>query len=88
VSDWQMKIEKLMQRLTADIPADIGARTADQHARWLLANVLDWHRRENKAVWWEYFRLSALSPEELIDERSALSKLGFVQSVGGTLRAA
>jgi AAA domain len=52
-----------------------------------LANVLDWHRRENKAVWWEYFRLSALSSEEVIDERSALSNLGFVQSVGGTAKA-
>jgi hypothetical protein len=63
------------------------AHTEEQQARWLLANVLDWHRRENKAVWWEYFRLSALSSEELIDERSALSNLGFVQSVGGTAKA-
>jgi predicted RecB family nuclease len=87
VSDWQKKIEELTQRLIADVPADREARTQEQHARWLLANVLDWHRRENKAVWWEYFRLSALSSEELIDERSALSRLGFVQSVGGTAKA-
>jgi predicted RecB family nuclease len=87
VSDWQKKIEELTQRLTADVPADIETRTEEQQARWLLANVLDWHRRENKAVWWEYFRLSALSSEELIDERSALSNLGFVQPVGGTAKA-
>jgi hypothetical protein len=49
--------------------------------------VLDWHRRENKAVWWEYFRLSALSSKELIDEHSALSNLGFVEPVGGTDKA-
>jgi hypothetical protein len=77
VSDWQKKIEELSKRLVADVPADREARTEDQHARWLLANVLDWHRRENKAVWWEYFRLSALSSEELMDERSALSQLAF-----------
>jgi len=87
VSDWQKKIEELSQRLMADVPADRETRTNEQHARWLLANVLDWHRRENKAVWWEYFRLSALSSEELMDERSALSKLEFVQAVGGTIKA-
>jgi uncharacterized protein len=87
VSDRQKKIDELSRRLMADVPADREARTEEQHARWLLANVLDWHRRENKAVWWEYFRLSALSSEELMDERSALSKLEFVQPVGGTIKA-
>jgi uncharacterized protein len=87
VSEWQQKIEQLSQRLTADVPADFHDRTDEHHARWLLANVLDWHRRENKAVWWEYYRLSALSSEELLDERSALSGLRFVQSVGGTAKA-
>src|SRR5207302_2017959 len=87
VSEWQKRIEQLSRRLTADVPADTADRTEEQHARWILANVLDWHRRENKAVWWEYYRLSALSSEELLDERSALSGLGFVQSVGGTTKA-
>jgi predicted RecB family nuclease len=87
VTEWQKKIDELTHRLTADVPADAGARSQEQQGRWLLANVLDWHRREKKAVWWEYFRLSALSAEELIDERSAVSGLGFVQSVGGTTKA-
>src|SRR5262249_23819230 len=87
VSEWQQKIDQLSHRLTADVPADIDDRTEEQHARWILANVLDWHRRENKGVWWEYYRLSVLSSEELLDERSALSGLTFVQSVGGTAKA-
>jgi len=49
--------------------------------------VLDWHRREAKAVWWEYFRLSALSCDELIDEPDAISGLSFVETVGGTAKA-
>ena len=44
---------------------------------WLLANLLDWHRRESKADWWEYFRLKDLTDEELLDERSAMSGLEF-----------
>jgi uncharacterized protein len=87
ISDWQKKIEALSARLTADTPADIEARTNEQQARWVLANVLDWHRRENKALWWEYFRLSALSSDELVDEPSAISGLTFLESVGGTVKA-
>ena len=47
----------------------------------MLANILDWHRREEKAVWWEYYRLRDSSLEELIDERAALANLEFVQQV-------
>ena len=50
-------------------------------------HILDFHRREDKAVWWEYFRLSALSSEELLDERAGLSDLTFIETVGGTANA-
>ena len=46
-------------------------RTPEQHARWLLAQLLGWHRREDKATWWEFFRLMELTPEELVDEDDA-----------------
>ena len=49
--------------------------------------MLDWHRREEKAVWWEYFRLAALSAEELLDERAGLSGLSFAGDAGGTAKA-
>ena len=59
----------------------------EQHARWLLAHTLDWHRREQKALWWEYFRLSDLTAEDLLDERAGLAGLTFVRANGGTARA-
>ncbi len=86
----RQQVEALRARLTADVPADPDERTDEQHARWLLANVLDWHRREEKAVWWEYYRLSESSLEELIDERQAVSQLqfvGHVESPGGQAKA-
>ena len=46
---------------------------------WLLAHMLDWHRREEKAPWWEYFRLRELSDEELLDETPALAGLEHVE---------
>jgi uncharacterized protein len=87
VAAWLIRINPVIEKLSADIPADPEERTAEQQARWILANVLDWHRREDKAVWWELFRLSDLSVEDLLDERCGLSGLSFLAEVGGTTRA-
>ena len=87
ITDWLIKINALIEQLTADIPADPEERNEEQHARWILANVLDWHRREEKAVWWEYFRLADLSAEDLLDERAGLSGLTYIGDAGGTARA-
>jgi uncharacterized protein len=87
ITDWLLLINKLVAQLTADLPAEPAERTPEQSARWLLANILDWHRREKKAVWWEYFRLSGLSADDLLDERAGLSGLMFVKAAGGTAKA-
>jgi len=81
LDEWLIKIHALMETLTADVPIDPEERTQEQQARWILANILDWHRRENKAVWWEYFRLADLSAEDLLEERAALSRLSLVSTV-------
>jgi predicted RecB family nuclease len=87
IGERQQRVAALVEGLTRDVPADAFGRTPEQHARWILANTLDWHRRELKSVWWEYFRLSDLTVDELLDERAALSRLEFVQDVGGTKKA-
>jgi predicted RecB family nuclease len=86
-SQWQIRIDALIERLTADVPAEVRERSPEQQARWILAYVLDWHRREEKAVWWEYFRLSGLTNEDLLEERAGLADLTFVGTVGGTAKA-
>lgn len=84
VAQWLAAIAPLVEALTADVPVDPQERTAEQQGRWLLAHLLEWHRREDKAVWWEYFRLRDLSADELLDEKSALSGLVYMETVGGT----
>lgn len=86
VAAWLERITPLVEGLTADVPADPADCTDDQHARWILAHLLDWHRREAKAGWWEYFRLADLSADDLVDERAGLSGLEFVDTVGGTAK--
>lgn len=84
LSEKQKRVNDLTEKLLHNIPADPEERTETQQAQWILGNILDWHRREEKAIWWEYFRLSDLSAEELMDERAALSQLTFIEAVPTT----
>ena len=87
VGERQQRVAALIEQLTNDVPAEGSVRSPEQQARWILANTLDWHRRELKTVWWELFRLSDLSAEDLLDERTALSGLEYVEDAGGTTKA-
>ncbi len=74
----QQGVAHLAEQLTGGINPDHEQRTAEENARWVLSNLLDWHRREKKAEWWEYYRLRDLREEELLEERSALAGLEFL----------
>ncbi|MDP9338350.1 MAG: AAA domain-containing protein, partial [Acidobacteriota bacterium] len=50
-----------------------------QQGQWLLAQFLDWHRRENKAAYWEGYRLQELDEEDLLEERAGLAGLKFLK---------
>jgi predicted RecB family nuclease len=76
--------QRVMNELVANVPVDAELRTKEQQARWLMAHLLEWHRREDKAAWWEFFRLRDLPLEDYEAERSALAGLTFVATVGGT----
>jgi len=73
------RVRELAQQLTQGVPADPKERSMEQQARWILAQLLEWHRREEKAVWWEFFRLVDLTDEELLDERAAIAGLEHVE---------
>ena len=77
----QKKVAALVAQLTADIPFNPADRSGEQSARWMLAQLLDWHRRENKASWWEGYRLADLDDEDLMDERAGLAGLHFVTRI-------
>ncbi|MGH7648273.1 MAG: TM0106 family RecB-like putative nuclease [Gemmatimonadaceae bacterium] len=78
-------VEGLRSRLLAGIPVAKADRTSEQQGRWLLAYMLDYHRREQKSTWWEYFRLCALDETELLEERGAVAGLELVERTA-TLR--
>jgi uncharacterized protein len=86
VAEVTEETRRVMDALLAAVPIDAEERTEEQQARWLMAQLLEWHRREEKAAWWEYFRLLELPLEDYEDERSALAGLEFTATVGGTPR--
>jgi uncharacterized protein len=59
----------------------------DEPERRVLAFLLDFHRREDKSGWWEYFRLRDLPEEELLDEPAAVAGLHFVMKVRNVARS-
>lgn len=86
ISEHEARINALIEVLTHDVPIDPEDRTGEQHARWILAHTLDWHRREEKAVWWEYFRLRDLKPDELMDEKAGLGNIAHLGTIDKTVR--
>lgn len=83
-SEREERLAALTALLLVDVPTDAAERNSEQHARWLLAHLLEFHKREEKAPWWEYFRLVELDPVELVDENAGLGQLAFRERVGGT----
>ena len=68
------------------VPEDRDEWTAEHRALWLLAHLLEWHWREEKVSYWEYFRLAELDAAELLDEKYGVSGLRFEAAVGGKPR--
>ena len=84
LTEAQARTEALVQRLAGPdvVPTDPAERTEAQQATWLLAQLLGWHRREDKSMWWEFHRLMDLTPEQLIDEDDPIGGLEPVGPIG------
>lgn len=78
------RIRSLAGRLLEGVAADPEMRDEEQQGRWLSAHLLEWHRRENKVVFWEKLRLSELDDEARLEEPAAVAGLCLVKRDGGT----
>ena len=76
-----------LARIRSALLAGVSAETPEGQARTLLADLLDWHRREDKPGWWRYFYLRTLSPAELTGEPDALGGLAGGDVVGQVKRS-
>jgi uncharacterized protein len=70
-------LRALRAALIQGLPDDTD-RTPEQRAKALVADLLEFHRRDDKPKWWRYFHLSRdLSDEELFEEPDAVAGLTF-----------
>ena len=75
-------VAELVDDLTRSLPEDPAARTEEERARWLLAQLLGWHRREDKAFWWRYYELLKMTDEDRVDAREPLGNVVFLDEIG------
>jgi predicted RecB family nuclease len=87
VSASTAEADRLAAELTHAIPVDPQRQSGEQRALVLLAGLLDWHRREAKPGWWEYYARRDASDDDLIEDASAVGGLAFEGEVGAADRS-
>lgn len=81
------RVAELVAALTEGVSEEEGDRSPDEQARWMLAHMLSWHRREKKSMWWEYFRTLSLQGEDFIHDSKTLGGLESLGEAGRTNHA-
>ncbi len=76
------EVAEVFDALVAGLPDDPVERTDDEAARWHLAHLLDYFRREDKVAFWEYFARRDAEVDDLIEDRKAAVWLEFVEDLG------
>lgn len=79
VAERDDRVARLRGSLLAGLPEDPAEHDPEQRARWILAYLLDWHRREQRTSWWEFFRLQETPAPELRDEKKGLVGLKHLE---------
>ena len=75
-SEAQKEVNALVDSLVSSLPENADQMTDSQHGQWLLGQLLNWHRREDKSFWWRYFYLvNELTDAERREEPDALAEL-------------
>ena len=81
--DRDRRIADLVGRLTSGVPLPPEQRLAnpDLQGRWLLANLLEWHRREEKVEWWAFYDRCGKSDAQLVDDEEAIGQLTWIAEI-------
>ena len=77
LSDYLQRVRAVEQRLTGPLPEDKETWTELEKATGLLADLLEWHRREDKSKHWEYFNRCDFADEEFITDRATLGGMVY-----------
>jgi predicted RecB family nuclease len=81
VEEIEVRAKAIFRELTKNLPEDRHVWTDPDKAKWLLANQVDYFRRESKSAWWEFFRLHEMDYEDLQNERKGIAGLKYIGQV-------
>ena len=81
IGELDRKLEYLRDGLLHGVPTDPDERSAAERARFILAHVMEFHRREDKAGWWDFFRLRELEANDFEEERRAIGGLEHTNTI-------
>ncbi|HUP71823.1 MAG TPA: TM0106 family RecB-like putative nuclease [Acidimicrobiales bacterium] len=88
LTEREARLAVLSERLTVGVPDDPAERTGEQHGRWLLAQLLNWHRREDKPKWWMYFhRVHTYDAADFVGDTECIGGLTFDRVIGPLQRS-
>jgi uncharacterized protein len=84
--DGAIETAELRQALLAGLPDDPYEVVEADRPSWLLAQLVLYHRREEKPVWWEFFDKHGRTDEELQERDS--KAIGGLEQAGSPVPAA
>ncbi|WP_137823020.1 TM0106 family RecB-like putative nuclease [Pseudomonas sp. D(2018)] len=74
-SELEVRLERYRQRLLAGLSEDRSQWGDDARARELVSQLLDFHRRADKPVWWGMFQRQDMDNDELLQDIESLAGL-------------
>lgn len=77
LNEIEQRLAHYRELLVDPLPIDRNTWSSQQHFQELTWQLLDFHRRADKPVWWAYFSRQDMTDEELMED---------VESVGGMTR--
>jgi len=78
ITEREARLNALRDAIKNMLPADPQDWNETEKAQAILADLVGYFQREEKAAWWEYFRIKELEDEELFQERHVIAGMRFI----------
>ncbi len=78
VHEAEMRLAEYGKNLLSPLPEERDHWTDDHHVRELVFQLLDFHRRADKPVWWAIFARQEMTEEELIEDPECIGGMEAV----------
>lgn len=75
LNETEKKLAEYRKKLTADLPVDRDAWETAHFMKELTYQLLDFHRRSDKPVWWALFDRREMTHDELMEDTEAIGAM-------------